>query len=89
MKTLILLPILLLTGCATVKLPDITAKDVRIIHRNPIFSADVTAENVVDHGTYVTADKLEYSRDGRFTSTTIIVKDYRRDKEPAKDASVP
>lgn len=88
MKRLLLLVLpLALTGCVSSKinLPDVSANDLRIIHRNPIFSADITAENVQDHGDYVTADKLEYSRDGRFTSTTIIVKGYRRDKEKQGD----
>lgn len=80
---LLLLLALLFSGCATtdVRLPAISANEVYIKHQNPLFSVNVDAENVVDHGAYVTADKLTYDRDGRFTTTSIIVKGYRRDKK--------
>lgn len=90
-KTLLLLPLVLLcNGCTTtagrnLRLPEISASEIYIKHQNPLFSAQIEADNVVDHGDYVTADKVSYDRDGRFTTTTVIVKGYRRDKATPQD----
>lgn len=79
---------LALTGCATkIDLPDITAREVFVSHQNPLFNVSINAENVVDHGDHVTAEKLTYERGGRITSTVIRVEGYRRDKTPAQAAS--
>jgi hypothetical protein len=92
MKTaLALIPAALaLTGCATtnIDLPDVTAKEVYVSHQNPIFNVNLQADNLVDHGDHVTADRITYERGGRITSTTIRLEGYRRDKQatPAQSA---
>lgn len=80
---------LALTGCATNKLdlPDITAREVFVSHQNPLFNVSINADNLVDHGDHVTADRITYERGGRVTTTVIRVEGYRRDKQPA--ATVP
>lgn len=90
MKSALALAALALTGCATsnIDLPEITAREVFVSHQNPLFNVSINGENVVDHGTYVTADKITYERGGRITSTVIRVEGYRREKATPAQAPV-
>jgi hypothetical protein len=88
--TIAIIPaVLAFTGCATsekLDLPNITAKEVWVSHQNPLFNVNLQADNLVDHGDRVTADRITYERGGRITSTTIRVEGYRRNKQPAEAA---
>lgn len=79
----------LLSGCSStsfknMKLPVVDASKATITHNNPLFNVQIEVTELKQLPDKVTAKRLSYTRSGRFSSTTIVVDDYVRERDSTK-----
>lgn len=79
-KIILFLAALLLSGCASYRLPDVTAQEVNYRRTDPFGGTQITAKNVRSGANSITADEAMWVTTYPSFSISVTLRGYERKK---------